>query len=392
MTVEKVLIVDDEPMMLKYLSEALSRQGIEVTVAESGEAALQIMVKQNFDMVITDLKLGGMTGMEVLKKIKEVSPTILVMIMTAFGTIENAVEAMKQGAFHYLIKPFSIESLMANIEKASQHLMLIAENSYLKSEIAGKKTSTSVVAESPFMKKLMQDIDKIAKSSASVMITGETGSGKEVIAQLIHAKSLRCKAPFIKVNCASLSENLIESEFFGHEKGAYTGAFNKRIGRFELANLGTLLLDEITEIPVHIQASLLRVIQEKEFERVGGTKTISIDVRLISTSNRNLQVAIEEKIFREDLYYRLNVIPIHLEPLRDRKEDIIPLAELFMQQYCIESHQKKKTMSTKVKNKLLSYNWPGNVRELANVIERAVILQTGSKIEDLSFGGLIDFG
>lgn len=381
MSIEKVLIVDDEMLMRNFLAETLKRKGIDVVQSETGEKAVKLIQEQSFDMVITDLKMPGITGMEVLKKIKELSPTTLVIIITAFGTIENAVDAMKAGAFHYLIKPFSPESLVANIEKANQHLALREENAYLRQQVESNYQGIDVIAESPSMQKLMLDIEPIAKSQSSVLIHGETGTGKEVVAHLIHYQSLRANKPFIKVNCAAIPESLVESEFFGHEKGAFTGALTKRLGRFELANEGSLLLDEVTEIPPALQAKLLRVTQEQEFERVGGSKTVKVDVRLISTSNRDLKEAVAEKIFREDLYYRLNVIPIYLLPLRERVEDIIPLAEHFIGRICRSNRKEKKILSKSAKDKLLHYRWPGNVRELANVIERAIVLDQGNTIE-----------
>ncbi len=381
MSIEKILIVDDELLMRNFLIEALKRKGIETLAAEDGEKAIKILSENSLEMINTDLKMPGMTGMDVLKKIKELSPRTLVMIMTAFGSIENAVEAMKLGAFHYLIKPFSLESLMANIEKANQHVALIEENSYLRQQVGADCANRCIIAESPCMKHILADIERIAKSNASVLINGETGTGKEVVAQLVHSRSLRADQPFIKVNCAAIPETLIESEFFGHEKGAFTGALNKRLGRFELANGGSLLLDEITEIPHNLQAKLLRVIQEQEFERVGGSKPVKVDVRLISTTNRDLKEAIANKNFREDLYYRLNVIPIHLKPLRERQEDIIPLANFFIDRMCRESHQEKKSLSVAAQNRLLEYPWPGNVRELANVIERAIVMGQNPVIE-----------
>lgn len=381
MAIEKILIVDDEMLMRQFLVEALKRKGIEAAQAENGEKALKMIQEQSFDMVITDLKMPGMTGMDLLKKIKELSPKTLVMIVTAFGTIENAVEAMKAGAFHYLIKPFSPESLVANIEKANHHVALVEENAYLRQQVESNCYSRVVVAESPSMKQILIDIERIAKSNASVLIHGETGTGKEVIAHLVHYHSLRANQPFIKVNCAAIPETLIESEFFGHEKGAFTGALSKRLGRFELANGGSLLLDEVTEIPLSLQAKLLRVTQEQEFERVGGSKSVKVDVRLISTSNRDLKEAVANKVLREDLYYRLNVIPIYLLPLRERREDIVPLAEQFIEKMCCDSHKEKKVLSKSAKEKLLRYNWPGNVRELNNVVERAIVMDQGTVIE-----------
>jgi two-component system response regulator AtoC len=380
MAIEKILIVDDELLMRNFLTEALKRKGIEAISVESGEKALKVIQEQSFDMVITDMKMPGITGIDVLKKVKEISPQTLVIVVTAFGTIENAVEAMKLGAFYYLIKPFSLESLMANIEKANQHVVLVEENHYLRQQV-GVNASRQVVAESPAMQQVLKDIERIAKSNASVFINGETGTGKEVIAHLVHYNSGRASQPFIKVNCAAVPDTLVESEFFGHEKGAFTGAANKRLGRFELANGGTLLLDEVTEIPIVLQSKLLRVIQEQEFERVGGSKPIKVDVRLISTSNRDVREAITNKFLREDLYYRLNVVPLYLPPLRERLEDIIPLANLFIEQICQENHTEKKKLSDSAQKKLLAYRWPGNVRELANVIERSVVMDPGKIIQ-----------
>lgn len=381
MAIEKILVVDDEVLMCNFLTEALKRKGIEAIAAESGEKALKLLEEQSFDMVITDMKMPGITGMDVLRKVKELSPNTLVMVITAFGTIENAVEAMKAGAFHYLIKPFSLESLIANIEKAGDHIALVEENHYLRQQVSSNRSMKTVVAESPIMKQILKDIERVAKSNASVFISGETGTGKEVIAHLIHYNSPRANKPFIKVNCAAIPESLVESEFLGHEKGAFTGAATKRLGRFELANGGTLFLDEITEIPISLQAKLLRVTQEQEFERVGGSKAIKTDVRLVSTSNRDMKEAIANRVFREDLYYRLNVVPIQLPPLRDRKEDIVPLAEHFIDRMCSENHTSKKELSQEAKRKLLNYKWPGNIRELANVIERSVVMSNDKTIQ-----------
>jgi two-component system, NtrC family, response regulator AtoC len=382
MSIEKILVVDDEVLMRNFLVEALKRKGLESVAAENGTKALHLLKEQSFDLVITDMKMPGVTGMDVLKAVKEISPRTLVIVVTAFGTIENAVQAMQSGAFHYLIKPFSLESLMANIEKANQHVALVEENSYLREQVVTNPYGRPIIAESPAMKKILQDVQQIAKSNANVFINGETGTGKEVVAHLVHYSSPRANQPFIKVNCAAVPETLVESEFFGHEKGSFTGATNKRLGRFELADKGSLLLDEITEIPMALQAKLLRVTQEQEFERVGGSKPIKVDVRLISTSNRDMKEAIASKVLREDLYYRLNVVPIYLPPLRDRQEDILPLAEYFIERTCKENHLDRKTLSSEAKRKLILYGWPGNVRELANVIERAIVMDHGKVIQD----------
>lgn len=381
MSIEKILVVDDEVLMRNFLIEALKRNGLEAVAAENGMKALNLLKEQSFDLIITDMKMPSVTGMDVLKAVKDISPRTLVIIVTAFGTIENAVEAMQRGAFHYLIKPFSLESLMANIEKANQHLMLVEENIYLREQVVSNPCGCPIIAESAAMKKVLEDVQQISKSNANVFINGETGTGKEVIAHLVHYSSPRAHQPFIKVNCAAVPETLVESEFFGHEKGSFTGATNKRLGRFELADKGSLLLDEITEIPLVLQAKLLRITQEQEFERVGGSKPIKVDARLISTSNRDITEAIANKVLREDLYYRLNVVPIYLPPLRDRKEDILPLAEYFIERTCQGNHLERKTLSSEAKKKLLYYRWPGNVRELANVIERAIVMDQGKVIQ-----------
>ncbi len=379
MTIEKVLVVDDDTLVRRFLTETLQRKKLDITAVENGQKAVSLLKNSTFDLVITDMKLPDLTGLDVLKKVKELSPGTIVVVITAYASVENAVEAMRLGAYTYLIKPFSPDTIEAVIEKAQEHLSLVHENDYLRQQVTSS-SSKKVIGESPAIKQLLADIPRIAQSNANIFIQGESGTGKEVIAQAIHDNSLRSQRPFIKVNCAAIPETLIESEFFGHEKGAFTGAISKRLGRFELANGGTLLLDEITEVPLSLQAKLLRVIQEQEFERVGGTKPVKVDVRIISTSNRNVKEAIATKVLRDDLYYRLNVVPIYLSPLRERKEDILPLAEYFLEKMCRENHKSKKELSSSAKAKLLSYPWPGNVRELGNVIERAIVMDTSSEI------------
>jgi two-component system response regulator AtoC len=378
MAIEKILIVDDDLLVRNFLGETLRRKYFEVTTAENGCKALAYLKDIAFDVVITDMKMPDMTGLDVLRKVKELASNTIVIVITAFGSIENAVEAMRLGAFNYLIKPFSPDTIEAIIEKAKEHASLIEENQYLRFQLSSGEIGPSsfMIGESPAMKKITTDVAQVAKSNASVFITGESGTGKEVVAHAIHYQSNRSNKPFIKVNCAAVPDTLIESEFFGHEKGAFTGANAKKLGRFELANAGTLLLDEVTEIPLLLQAKLLRVIQEHEFERVGGTKPIKVDVRLVSTTNRNIKEAIEQKIIREDLYYRLNVVPIDLPPLRERSEDIIPLAEHFLKKMCKDNHRELKTLTPEAQKKLLNYPWPGNARELANILERAVVMDT----------------
>jgi two-component system, NtrC family, response regulator AtoC len=382
MTIEKILVIDDEDLVRNFIFETLRRQNYDVYTARNGKEGISLFKEKNVDMVFTDMKMPDLTGIEVLKKIKEISPSTIVVVITAYGSIENAVEAMKLGAFNYLIKPFSPDIIEAVIEKATEHQKLLNENEFLREEVSrkGGNKDFSVVAESMVMKNVLKDVARVAKSTASVFISGESGTGKEVIAHAIHTQSLRSNRPFIKVNCAAVPETLIESEFFGHEKGSFTGASQRRLGRFELAHGGTLLLDEITEIPLTVQAKLLRAIQERIFERVGGSKPVNVDVRLISTSNRDIKKAIEEKILREDLYYRLNVIPIYLHPLRERKDDIIPLATFFIKRMCQDNHKEVCQLADEAKDKLLSYIWPGNVRELANIIERAVVMNTTNTI------------
>jgi two-component system response regulator AtoC len=375
--IEKVLVVDDEPLMRKFIAEILKRQGFDVTQAQNGQEAIEILSGESFDLIISDMKMPLKSGLDVLKTAKTLYPTTLVILATAHGSIESAVEAMRQGAFNYLIKPFSPEALEGALEKCEEHLRLLKENKYYREDAK----LPHLIAESPSMKKIIQDLEKIAKSNASVFITGESGTGKEVIAGAIHELSSRKEHPFIRVNCAAIPETLLESEFFGHERGSFTGAHIRKTGRFELGDKGTLLLDEVTEIPLVLQPKLLRAIQEQEFERVGGTKSIKVNVRFLATSNRNMQEAIETKIFREDLFYRLNVVPIQIPPLRERKEDIMPLSHHFLEKFCKDNHKPLKTFTEKAIQKLTQYPWPGNVRELANIIERTVVLDFDQVID-----------
>lgn len=381
MAIEKILVVDDEKLVRDFVLETLKRKHYDVVAVENGQKAFQALKEQQFDLVITDMKMPDHTGIEVIKKTKELSPNTLVVVITAYGSVENAVEAMRLGAFHYLIKPFTPDTIEAIIEKAKELHSLVEENSYLRQQVTGGKPLQNIVAESPAMRKIIADVERIAKSNANVLITGESGTGKEVIAQLIHTHSTRSNRPFIKVNCAAVPETLIESEFFGHEKGAFTGATSVHRGRFEVANGGSMLLDEITEVPLGLQAKLLRVIQEHEFERVGGIRPIKTDVRIISTSNRNMEEAIANHKMREDLFYRLNVMPIFLPPLKDRKEDILPLAEYFIVKFSQDNHKEPVKLAKASRDILQAHNWPGNVRELANILERAVVLNNSGIIQ-----------
>jgi two-component system, NtrC family, response regulator AtoC len=382
MGIERVLVVDDEALIRKFLIEILQRKKIEVIGAENGKAAFDLIKHHSFDLVISDIKMPEMSGIELLKVAKQLHPQLIFILITAYASVQNAIEAMRLGAFNYLIKPFSLDTIEAMIDKAEEQFSLLEENQYLRQEISHeqRRKLDQIIAESQPMKQTLQDVAKIAKSHANVLICGESGTGKEVIAHAIHFQSARAQGPFVKVNCAAIPEALIESELFGHEKGAFTGAIQRRLGRFELADRGTLLLDEISEIPPSSQSKLLRVIQEKEFERVGGVKPVRVDVRLIATSNRNMKEAVEQKLFREDLYYRLNVMPILLPPLRERKEDILPLAEYFLERFCIDNHKPRKRLSQEARKKLTDYPWPGNIRELANIIERTVVMDSSDLI------------
>ncbi|MCX6990168.1 MAG: sigma-54 dependent transcriptional regulator [Chlamydiae bacterium] len=383
MMIEKVLVVEDDPLMRAFVVEVLKRRRSDVVCAGTGKEAVALLQKETFDLVISDIRLPDLSGIEVLRSSKKIHPQTLVILITAYASVETAIEAMRLGAFNYLIKPFPSETLETVIEKAEEHRALVQENELLRHEVSLKNSMErrQMISESPIMKQIMENVGKIAKSNASVFISGESGTGKEVIASAIHYGSHRSTKSFIRVNCAAIPHSLLESEFFGHEKGSFTGAINKRLGRFELADQGTLLLDEISEIPLEIQPKLLRAIQEQEFERVGGSKLIKVDTRLISTSNRNMKDTIEKKQFREDLYYRLNVVPIHLPPLRDRREDILPLAEFFLEKICLENHKPRKRLSEGARKRLLDYPWPGNIRELANVIERSVVMNIDNLIE-----------
>ena len=383
MLLKNILIVDDEPIILDFLTEALKRKKFTLFRATDGAEALKIIKNNQIDLVITDLKMPKKNGFEVLDFAKRKNKNTIVIIMTAYGTIENAVESIKMGAFNYLIKPFSVDSLYALIDKTKEHFSLVQENIFLKKEILKNSSKyCHIIADSDEMKNILKNLERIAKTSASVFIFGESGTGKEVIAQRIHYLSKRKNNPFIKVNCAAIPDTLIESEFFGHEKGSFTGASFQKKGRFELANTGSLLLDEISEIPIFLQSKLLRAIQEMEFERVGGEKSIKVDIRFIATSNKNMKQAIENSTFRKDLFYRLNVVPIYLPPLRERKKDILALTNYFITRFCIQNQKKEKKITTKAVEKLINYSWPGNVRELANTIERTVVLDFDNTIDE----------
>ena len=374
MSVEKIMVVDDDSLGREYLCETLMRGGYEVISASNGQQAIARISKEPCDVIFLDMKMPGMCGMEVLEKIKSISPETVVILMTAHGTIETAVEAMKKGAYDYIIKPFSPDQIELLISRVNERQKLITENRYWRSNSNIDEKLNPVFSRNSKMSLIYEQIKKIAQSKASVLIQGESGTGKELIARAIHFHSPRCGNPFIRVNCAALAETLLESELFGHERGAYTGAISKHTGRFELANEGTLLLDEISEISPNIQAKLLRVLEEEEIERVGGEKTIKIDVRIVATTNRNLMNEISKGTFREDLFYRLNVVPIYLPPLRERREDIPLLVDYYLRKYSLENNAVAKSIDKEAMDYLCQYNWPGNIRELKNIIQRAVVM------------------
>jgi len=375
--VPKILIIDDEEHMCWALDRAMRQEGYQTEVAYRGRDGLDKIRLESPSLVILDLRLPDMDGLEVLKEAKAMNPKLPVIMLTAHGTIETAIEAMKIGAADYITKPFDLEELKLVIKQNLLVIQLETEVTFLRSELTGKYGN--IIAQSKIMQDIIALIQRVAHSSASVLITGESGTGKEVAAVSIHQNSPRHNRPFITVNCAALPEQLLESELFGHERGAFTGATARKLGRFELADKGTIFLDEIAEMSLNMQAKLLRVLQEKSFERVGGTETLSVDVRVIAATNRELGEAIKKGTFREDLFYRLNVIHIHLPPLRERKDDIPLLAQHFLQKY---GHvYQVGDISSAAMELLCSYHWPGNVRELQNVIERSAIICGDSKIE-----------
>ncbi len=386
MSIQHVLVVDDDRLSRQFLVEAVRSLGFAVTQAESGEAGLELARSSAPDLVLTDLRMPGTDGLALAETLQREMPALPVVLITAHGTVESAVRAMKAGAVDFLLKPCSPETLELMLRRVGQTSRLRRENEYLRSEIVG--ASSEIVAESPAMEETLRSAKRIARSKGTVLITGESGTGKERVAHYVHAESPWSDGPFIRVNCAALSETLLESELFGHERGAFTGAHKSREGRFELADGGTLLLDEIGEISPALQAKLLRVLEEEEFERVGGSHTLSVDVRVIATTNRNLAAEVAAGNFREDLYYRLHVLPIHLHPLRERARDVLPIAQHFVEHYATQNGRTVPALSPAAQLQLQCWSWPGNVRELENVIQRAVVLLQSDTIDtgDLSFG------
>ncbi len=376
----KILVVDDEAIVRESLHDWLSDAGYQVVAAEDGPKALEIIKKERPGIVISDLVIPGMDGIELMRKAREIQPQIEVIIITAYGSIPTAITAMKEGAFDYIEKPFCPERAELLVEKLAKHQQLVEENLSLRQRLEDHYRFENIISKSSKMQRVIELIKVVAKSNATVLITGESGTGKELVARAIHSQSHRHNKSFIAVSCAALPESLLESELFGHEKGSFTGAYTQKKGKFEFANGGTLFLDEIGEMSANIQVHLLRVLEEKEFTRVGGNEPLRVDVRVISATNKDLRKAIEKQEFREDLYYRLNVVNIELPLLRERKEDIPLLAEHFLNKFASENQKGITGFSPDAIEFLLDYDWPGNVRELENAVERAVILAQDSII------------
>jgi len=381
---EKILVVDDEPGMRSLLGKVLGKEGYFVTAFEKGGDALEAMASEDFDLAVLDIEMPGMNGIELLKKIKEKELSLNVVMITAYGSLQSAVEAMRLGAYDYLTKPFQVEEIKLVVEKALERERLVNENRALHKELEQQYRFTGIIGKSPRMEEVYDLVSRVAETNASVLIQGESGTGKELIARSIHYNSRRKGKPLVILNCAALAEGVLESELFGHEKGSFTGAIKQKAGRFELAHNGTIFLDEIGEIPVTTQLKLLRVLQEHEFERVGGEKTIKVDVRIIAATNKDLMAAVKDGRFREDLYYRLNVVAISLPPLRERREDIPELAHFFLARFSTETGKKLDGIDGPALDMLVRYDWPGNVRELENIIERAVVLEKGGSISPAS--------
>jgi two-component system response regulator HydG len=384
----KILIAEDEEITLKHLVNTLRKEGHEVSGTKDGGEAFNAMSKDHFDLLISDVKMPGMSGIELLEKTKEAHPEIDVMIITGFGSVGSAVDAMKRGAYDYITKPFDLDELVIKVRKITEKKRLKKENVALKAFI-GMDRKISIIAKSESMLEILRLIEGIKLSDCNILFTGETGVGKSLLARIVHFTSRRQEMPFLSVNCATFTEELLASELFGHEKGSFTGAVKTKEGLVEIADTGTLFLDEITEMSPNLQAKLLKVIEEGEFYRVGGTKPIKVDVRFIAATNENVTTAIADGRFREDLYYRLNVMEIFIPPLRDRKEDIDPLSEYFLRKHLLSSAKKITGFERETMAILKAYSYPGNVRELENIVERAVILEKGDLISPASLPQMI---
>lgn len=382
---QKILVVDDDASHRKMIETVLTAEGYEIHQAENGESSIQKVESQFYDLILMDLRMHQLDGIQTMQHIRKISPGIPIVIMTAYSTVDTAVKALKTGACDYLTKPVEIEELKIVVDKALHHRRLEEENLRLKERLGERFDFSGIIGQSKTMTDLFETTSLVAPSDATVLITGESGTGKELIANAIHENSLRKGQPFVKVNCAALPENLLESELFGHRKGAFTGATDNKKGRFQAAHNGSLFLDEIAEMAPVTQAKILRVLQEQEFEPLGSTQTIKVDTRIISATNKILEDEVTAKQFREDLFYRLNVVKITVPPLRDRKEDIPLLAKFFLKKYTIKNKKLINTILPRAMDVLMRYAWPGNVRELENVIERCVIMARGDVITTAEF-------
>ncbi|MGV7004389.1 sigma-54-dependent transcriptional regulator [Desulfovibrio sp. QI0442] len=378
----QLLVVDDDHNHREMLRALLEEWGYAPTGASSGEEALELCRERPFDLILMDVRMGGMSGIEATRAVKAYNPAIPILIMTAYSDVSSAVEALKAGAYDYLTKPLAFDALKLALERALDHASLRHEVRTLRHELAAGLDARNVIGQSQAMRQVLDLVSAIAPSEATVLVTGESGTGKEVVAKLIHANSNRRSGPYVAVNCAALTETLLESELFGHEKGAFTGAEKRREGRFLAADKGTIFLDEIGEIPLSMQVKLLRVIQERELQRVGGDQTVRVDVRILAATNKDLAREVEEGRFRQDLYYRLNVVALQLPPLRERGEDIPLLAMHFMKLFAERNGKTVKGFTPGAMDRLLKHNWPGNVRELENAVERAVVLLVGEYISE----------
>ena len=376
-----ILIVEDEAKMLRVLELHLAGEGFTTHTAQDAEAGLKILNRENVDLVVTDFKLPGKDGLEFLQAIKKVDAAMPVVVMTAYGNVETAVEVMKAGGSDYILKPFPLAELSLVVRKELDGRRLRDENRALREAVGHRYSYRNIVARSAKMQEVLALIERVAPTNSTVLLGGESGVGKDLIARAIHEHSRRAAGPFVKINCTAIPENLLESELFGYEKGAFTGATATKPGKFELADGGTIFLDEIGDVPPSIQVKLLRVLQEREFERLGGTKTLKVDVRLVAATNRNLRAALEQGTFREDLFYRLNVVPIDIPPLREHKDDIPLLAEHFLARFAKESGKPLREISPDAMQRMMNFHWPGNVRELENIIERGVTLSTGNILD-----------
>jgi len=383
-----ILIVDDEESVRESLNLWFTEDGYQVACAENAKQALSILESDVFDIILTDLKMPGMDGLELLQRIKTLNKESIIIVMTAFATVDTAVRALKEGAFDYVTKPFDPDDLSHLIRNATKQILLTHENETLKKRVDSLESVEDLIGKSEAIKKVLKEVESVAPTNSSVIISGESGTGKELVARAIHANSLRKFYPLVSVHCGALTESLLESELFGHEKGAFTGALYNRKGRFEMADSGTIFLDEIATISQKMQVELLRVLETKRFIRVGGNKEISSDFRVICATNRDLKGMVEKGTFREDLYYRLNVMNIHVPPLRERIEDIPLLVDYFIKKYCTSMNKPLITIEPAALKRITGYPFPGNIRELENMIERAIVVGSGKKIvlKDLPFG------